>query len=81
MSPLEVKNFGEEDEGAKGYGIESNRIHMGGNHYSTVIKMEGNLQAVLRASFPPPHLQTPANSPLSYTFRGEKWIFLNLKFI
>jgi hypothetical protein len=47
MPPLEVKNPGEEDEGgAKRYGIESNRIHMGGNHYSTIIRMEfGNLQA------------------------------------
>jgi hypothetical protein len=45
MPPLEVKNPGEEDEGAKRYGIKSNRIHMGGNYYSTIIKMEGNLQA------------------------------------
>jgi hypothetical protein len=45
MPPLEVKNPGEEDEGAKRYGIKSNGIHMGGNYYSTIIKMEGNLQA------------------------------------
>jgi len=42
MPPPEVKNSG---EGAKRYGIESNGIDMGGNHYSTIIRMEGNLQA------------------------------------